>query len=169
MLEEFLNEERSGNQYRSVRLSLLGIKVFRSEMEIAIKKGNEETLARALSISSYWKSSEKYQRGGIFRTRRINPMKAAEFLAYTEFNTWYVKGFTRRLLKEGEEYCEVYRAAPAWAPRGECLLHEGKIYRVQDIYNGHRIKYWPLPGNPSALSIPIGTNCHHTIRRVSKK
>jgi len=166
MLEEFLNEERSENPYRSPRLSPLGLKVFPMEMEKAIREGNEETLARALSNPAYWKSSETYRRGGKEYIRRINPTKAAEFLAYTEFNTWYVRGFARRLIEEGEEYCQVYRAAPAWQPRDECLKHEDQIYEVIKVYEGHRARYWPPPGNPNAFSIPVGTNCHHSIRRV---
>jgi hypothetical protein len=168
MLEEFQAEERSGNPYRSPRLSSLGIKTFPIEMENAIRKGDEENLARALSQPAYWQLSETYMKGGVIHTRKINPVKAAEFLAYTEFNTWYVRGFARRLIEEGEEFCQVYRAAPAWQPRGECLQHEGQIYKVQRIYGGHRARYWPPPGNPSALSIPVGTNCHHSIRRVRK-
>lgn len=135
-------------------------------MENAIIQGNEETLANALSDPNYWISSEIYVKDDRPYTRRINPIKAAEFLAYTEFNTWYVRGFSRRLMEEGVEYCQVYRAAPAWQPRGECLQHEGRNYRAQEIYNGHRARYWPPPANPSALSIPVGTNCHHSIRRV---
>lgn len=168
MLEEFQAEERSGNPYRSSRLSSLGIKTFPVEMEKAIRKGDEESLARALSQPTYWQPSETYVRGGSTHTRRITPVKAAEFLAYTEFNTWYVRGFARRLIEEGEEFCQVYRAAPAWQPRGECLQHEGKTYKVQRIYDGHRARYWPPPGNPNTLSIPVGTNCHHSIRRVRK-
>ena len=166
MLEEFLKEERSGNPYRSPRLSSLGLEVFPNEMEKAIREGNEENLAQALSNPAYWKPSEPYTRSGNVYTRTINPIKAAQALASTEFNTWYVRGFAQRLIEEGEEYCQVYRAAPAWEPRAECLVHEGKNYRVQEIYNGHRARYWPLPGNRNALSIPVGTNCHHSIRRV---
>ncbi|MGB2697349.1 MAG: hypothetical protein WBD28_05745 [Candidatus Zixiibacteriota bacterium] len=168
MLEEFHREEESPKPHRSERLSPLGIDIFPKEMENAIREGNEETLAQALSNSTYWKPSELSQRkGGIFR-KKINPIKAAQSLAYTEFDTWYVRGFARRLIEEGEEYCQVYRAAPAWAPRGECLEHEGNIYKVREIYNGHRARYWPPPGDPSALSIPVGTNCHHAIRRVQR-
>lgn len=169
MLVEFQSEERSGNPYRSSRFSPLGSKTFPMEMEKAIKGGNEISLAYALSQHAYWQPSETFTRDGSTHKKRINPIKAAEFLAYTEFNTWYVRGFARRLIEEKEEICQVYRAAPAWQPRGECVNHEGKIYRVQEIYIGHRARYWPPPGNPSALSIPVGTNCHHSIRRVPKK
>lgn len=167
MLEEFQSEEGTGNPYRSKRLSKLGLEIFPKEMEKAIKEGNEETLADALSDLNYWHYREVSRRGTTPYTKSIDPRKAAEALAYTEFNTWFVRGFARRLIEEGEESCQVYRAAPAWQPRQECLEHEGKIYKVQEIYDGHRAKYWPEP-NPDALSIPVGTYCHHSIRRVPK-
>ena len=166
MLEEFKIEEKSGNPYRSRRLSGVGLRQFPIEMEKAIKEGNESTLAQALSNSAYWLPDEPYQRSGKTFKKRINPAKAAESLARTEFNTWFVRGFARKLLEEGEEYCQVYRADSAWEPRAECLQHEDQIYRVRDIYDGHRARYWPTPGNPHALSIPVATNCHHSIRRV---
>jgi len=37
MLEEFQNEERTGNPYRSKRLSPIGLEVFPKEMEKAIR------------------------------------------------------------------------------------------------------------------------------------
>lgn len=166
MLEEFRDEEGSGEPYRSPRLSPLGLEAFPKEMERAIREGNEETLAQALSNTAYWRSSETSQRLGKIYQKKINPRKAAESLAYTEFNTWYVRGFARRLIEEGEEYCQVYRAASAWEPREECLRHEGTVYKVKEIYDGHRARYWPSPGNKNALSIPVGPYCHHTIKRV---
>ena len=168
MLQEFKTEE-SGIPYRSPRLSTTGLQAFPRLMEEAILSGNEETLSRALSDPSYWKPYETYVRGGITREKRITPVKAAEFFAITEFNTWYVRGLAKRLLEEGEHLCQVYRAAPAWNPRGECLQHDGQVYPVQDIYNGHRARYWPEPSKPKALSIPVGTNCHHSIRRVKQE
>lgn len=168
MLEEFLKEESSGMPYRSNRLTDLGKDAFRKEMEKAIKEGNEDSLAKALSDSKYWLTSEAYERNGKICSRRINPIFAAQFLSNTEFNTWYTRGFARRLLEDGQEYCQVVRVASAIDPREECLYHENKIYKVQDIYNGHRVRYWPPPGNPNEFSIPSGTNCHHSIKRLSK-
>ncbi len=165
MLEEFKSEWAS-DRYVSRRLSQEGKRAFPSLMEAAIRSGNEVSLAESLSNPRFWKSRETYYRLGKRHQRRINPGKAAEFLANTEFNTWYVRGLAKRLLDEGLSECQVYRAAPAWEARGECLIHEGKSYPVQEIYDGHRARYWPEPGNSEALSIPVGTNCHHSIRRL---
>lgn len=168
MLVEFLNEEKSEAPYRSGRLSELGLKVFPKEMEKAIIEGNEESLTKALMDPDNWKPSEPYMSKNVVRSRIINPTSAAQFLARTEFTTWFTRGFARRLIEEGETLCQVIRIAPAEEPRGECLSHENKIYNVIDIYNGHRARYWPLPGKPDAFSIPMGTNCHHSIRRSPK-
>jgi len=158
MLSEFHAEEASGNPYRSSLLSPTGLTAFPKAMEEALLHGNEGTLANALSDSVYW---HPFDQSG----KRVNPASAAERLALTEFNTWYVRGLARRLMEEDVQYCEVYRAAPAWKPRQECLEHEGATYAVREIYEGHRARYWPQ-GDPKVLSIPAGPYCHHSIRRV---
>jgi hypothetical protein len=107
-------------------------------------------------------------RSGIRRMRKINPEKAAEELAITEFNTWYVRGLARRLMEEGEEICEVYRADGAWEPRANVWSNEGRQYPVKTICGGHRARCWAERGYPAAVSIPVGPNCHNTIRRVRK-
>ncbi len=45
--------------------------------------------------------------------------------------------------------------------------HEGLIVSVREVYDGHRARYWPEPGNADAFSIPFGPGCHHVIRRVA--
>ncbi len=164
MLLEFRAEE-AGNPYRSAVLSPGGREAFPKAMGEAITGGNEETLAQALSNPTFWKPTESRHRKGVPYEASVNPVVAAERLARTEFNTCYVRGFARRMMEEQEKFCQVYRAAPAWEPRAECLTHENQVYPVKDIYEGHRARYWPPPGNPNALSIPVGPNCHHTIRR----
>lgn len=168
MLKEFQSEQKSNMPYLSPLLTQVGREAFPGAMENAIMYGNEETLANDLSRPSYWHSEETRVRAGKVYQAKITPSKVAQRLAYTEFNTWYVRGLARKLMDEGEEFCQVYRAAPAWQPREECLAHEGKTYSVKDIYEGHRARYWPLPGNPNAFSIPAGPYCHHTIRRLPR-
>ena len=167
MLAEFL-QEWARNPYISSRLSAAGIDAYPILMEKAIKQGTESTLAADLAKPAFWKTSETYVRSGKSHSRSIDPLVASEALSISEFNTWYVRGFARRLIEEGEQFCQVYRAAPAWDPRDECLQHDGRQCPVIEIYEGHRARYWPLPGNQNALSIPVGPNCHHTIRRIKK-
>lgn len=165
MLRELEAELASSNPYVGKNLSAEGRGAFSRLMREAINTGNEVTLADALTRAGLWKAKETYERNGIVRERRINVRQAAERLALTEFNTWYVRGLARRLLDEGVSHCQAYRAAqPKWEP-GECAAHEEKIFTVQEIYEGHRARYWPCE-NSAAMSIPFGPGCHHTIRRV---
>lgn len=161
MLTEF-NKEQDGLPYLSKRMTAVGHGVFADLMRDAILDGNEVTLAAALGAPEYWVHATPRIAGGQVR---VNTRAAAEALACTEFNTWYVRGFTRRLLDEGVTDCEVYRAAFAYQPRLECLQYEGRLLPVQALYDGHRAKYWPEPGIPRAVSMPVGPNCHHSIRR----
>jgi len=165
MLTEFEAEEASGYPYRGKVLSAAGRAAFAALMRAAITKGDEGTLAASLSQVAFWNLTEEYVRNGVIRERAVNIAQAAERLALTEFNTWYVRGFAKRLLTEGEQHCQAYRgAAPKWEP-ADCSAHEGQVFPTKEIYDGHRAKYWPEPGNPNATSIPFGPGCHHTIRR----
>lgn len=166
MLIEFEDEQR-GRPYFGKGLSAAGVTVFPDLMRDAIRIGNEVSLSVALVNVDFWSPTETYVRNGVTRERQVNVAQAAERLAISEFNTWYVRGLARRLLHEKVERCQAYRAGqPKWEP-GDCDAHEGQIYVVQDIYNAHRARYWPEPGNLSAVSIPFGPGCHHTIRRIS--
>lgn len=166
MLEEFEKEQSSGNPYCPKVLSQAGKSHFTNLVSEAILSSNEETLIQSLSNPMYWNPTETFIRDGVVRERRVNVRQAAERLGLTEFNTWYVRGLAKRLIDEGVIQCEVYRGAmPKWEP-AECSVHEGKILPVKEIYQGHRARYWPEPGNPEAMSIPFGPGCHHTIRRV---
>ena len=165
MLQEFEVEVASEKPYVGRNLSPVGRAAFPDLMREAISTGNEETLGVALNRPELWNRMEPYERSGVLRQRRINVRQASERLALTEFNTWYVRGLAKRLLDEGVTHCQAYRAAePRWQP-AECAAHEDQVFAVQEIYDGHRAQYWPV-GNPTAVSIPFGPGCHHTIRRV---
>jgi hypothetical protein len=166
MLIEFEAEQRIGG-YRGRNLSRLGEAAFPELMRAAITQGNEQTLIIALTQETYWSDTEPYERNGMVRLRKINVRQAAERLAVTEFNTWYVRGLTRRATEEGITKCEVYRADdPKWQP-AECAMHEGVLLDVKQVYEGHRAKHWPEPGDPTAISVPFGPGCHHSIRLLA--
>jgi hypothetical protein len=162
MLEEFKAEE-AANPYRSPSLSAEGKKRFGELMERAIVEGTEESLAEELKPKELWAEYEPSPLGGI---RRTEPARAAVALARTEFNTWYIRGLCRKLMEEGETYCQVYRAAPADAPGDVCESYQNMVLEIRFLYNGHRIKYWPKP-NDRAFSVPCGPQCRHSVRRIS--
>jgi hypothetical protein len=166
MLAEFDREQQEANPYVGRGLSRAGIEAFRRLMRAAITDGNEESLRAGMARPEYWLPTETYVLKGVSRERKVNIAQATERLCLTEFNTWYVRGLAARLAGEGVTRCQAYRAAnPKWEP-GDCAAHEGQVYTVQEIYDGHRRRYWPEPGDQAAASIPFGPGCHHTIRRV---
>ncbi len=165
MLQEFDIEQSSINPYISPRLSDIGKKIFPELMKKAIISGDAESLETSLRRQDYWKEKEVYTRNGVTKERIINYQQASEQLAFSEFNTWYVRGLSKKLLTKGIEKCQVYRVKDAkWEP-GDCSSHEGQIVDTKIIYDGHRAKYWPVI-NKSAFSIPAQAGCHHSIRRV---
>ena len=165
MLQEFEAEIASDDPYFGNNLSVAGRATFQELMRAAIKGGNEETLRAALNRPGLWNEKEPYKRKGVLRERRINLRQASERLALTEFNTWYVRGLAKRLIDEGVTHCQAYRAAPPRGEPAECAAHENQSFAVQEIYDGHRARYWPVKCS-NAVSIPFGPSCHHTIRRV---
>lgn len=162
MAMEFDQEEAIGNPYRSVWLSPAGRRAFPIEMRTAITSGNGTSLSSAISFPAYWLPRRVIGSG---RSTSL-PAGYPNALALNEFNVWYTRGFARRLIEEGVDECVVYRAESATTPRCECTMLEGKVVPVRKVYDGHRARYHPAPGNPRAFSIPSGTNCHHSIKRV---
>lgn len=167
MVREVKAEDAGGNPYRGRGLSIAGLAAFPGLLRNAIRTGNEISLIASINRQDFWHPTEIYVRSGVERERQVNIPQAAERLGLTEFNTWYIRGFAKRLLDEGETHCQAYRAAPPkWEP-SDCSTHEGQIFPVADVYAGHRAKYWPTP-NESLFSIPFGPGCHHTIRRARR-
>lgn len=165
MLAELQSEQGTANAYRSKALSQQGLATFPDLLRSAITSGNEVSLTQAISDAALWNPDEEYTRNGVTRIRQRNIEHSSQRLALAEFSTWYVRGLAKRLLEEGVSNCQIYRGEqPKWEP-GECAHHEGLIISVQQIYNNHRVRYWPEPGDQNALSIPYSPGCHHVIRR----
>jgi hypothetical protein len=166
MLREF-DSEQGGSPFLPLVLSAHGRILWPTMMRNAIEFGDDDTLINdLLGMPAVFKYEQTYTRQGVTRTRKINPRQAAEQLGTNEFNTWYVRGLAARFIAEGISDVMIYRAAePKWAVAG-CTQHEGSIVPVQEVYDGHRARYWPAE-DPNAFSIPFQPGCHHSIGRVA--
>ena len=174
MLKEFEAEQAGGNPYISKGLNEKGRAAFPDLMRAAIKSGTEVSLINSLNTPDMWKPTETNTKNGVI-TEKPYPFGYAEAaessgcLGLGEFSTWYVRGLARRLLDEGETQCQIYRGeAPKYEP-GECAKYEGAVVSAQVIYDNHRARYWPEPGNKDALSVPFEPWCHHVIRTIKAK
>lgn len=166
MSAEFQAELDGTNYFVPSRLTSYGRSRWPDLLHDSIRSGDDETLFDALAVDpALICETEMYERGGILRERRVNAAQAARMLATSEFNTIYVRGLSAKLLSEGVESVEIYRAgAPLWSVAA-CTSHEGLVVATQDVYDGHRARYWPTM-NPHAFSVPFHSGCHHSIRRV---
>jgi hypothetical protein len=151
-------------------LSEAGWEAFDRLMPEALEHHNDDWLVREMAPAHYWRASYPKRRrgGGGYTTARINPGWASRMLSLTEFNTAYVRGLARSLVRRGVSECIVYRAGPAAEPRTDCSSWEGRRFELQQVLDGHRARYFPPPGNPVAFSVPTGPNCHHSIKSVSE-
>ncbi len=161
MLIEFEQEEQN-RPYRGPGLSTSGIGEYHHLMQNAIQSGNEETLAQSLNHPEIWVEFEPSPQGGV---RKVIPDKASVTLARHEFNLWYVRGLSRRLMEEGEEYCQIYKASQLPEPCDACAMFENKVFKVRFVYNGHRARQGIDPSKEK-FSIPYSEHCHHSIRRL---
>lgn len=166
MLEEFNAEQNQTPHFEPTELNYSGLIAFPDLMRQAIQHGDIASLAASLSDASYWKPTRTYHRQGKSVTQRIDPVTSAQRLAHSEFTTWYTRGMARKLTEEGITRCQVYRADSAVQPKCECTRLEENTVSVDEIYNGHRAKYFPI-SNQAAFSIPSSPFCHHTIRRLT--
>lgn len=166
MVREF-GAEQAGRPFVPSVLSAHGCVEWPSLMREALTAGDDVTLLDSLlRVPSLFNRQESYRRQGVVRLRSVNVRQAAERLATSEFNTWYVRGLSARLLAENVSEVEVYRAAePKWTV-ASCAQHEGRTFSVQKVYDGHWAHYWPV-ADPNAFSIPFQPGCHHSIRRAA--
>lgn len=158
MLEAFLEEQARTDlpPYRPKGLTPEGEAAVSGLVEAAIRHGNEMSLKADLDFAPFWHATA----GG------SNPGPIARRAANSEFNTWYVKGLCLRLLDEGVESCRVILAADGTDGCQECRQIDGHTMSVAQISENHRIRYHHLSPDPHALSVPLHTTCHHSIRRI---
>lgn len=161
---EFLAEWGAEDHFVPASLDVQGVAEWEEILGAAIQSGDDATLAAALGRSGLIKQRETYPRNGRTYERTVNVAQRAEQLATSEFNTWYVRGLCARLLDEGVERVQVYRAAPAKYAVAGCSTHEGALMSTRVVYDGHRASYWPEV-NQQAVSVPMQPGCHHSVRR----
>lgn len=137
-------------------------------MPVALAERDDDWLVAEMADPAFWmpKYPRRKPKGGVTMVD-YNKRDALERLCFGEFNIAYIRGLATILLARGETECIVYRANAAYQPRGECSVWEGERFPLQDVIDGHRIRYWPLgQGKPGEFSVPSGPNCHHSIHAL---
>lgn len=168
MLREFRSEQSHTTLLPYRPRGYIGTEeFFLQTMEEALSNGNEVTLMEDLTDPRLWDElSIRPGKRRMVEYRDPYDVQAKRF-ALTDFNTWYVRGLAARWIDEAVEMCEIFRAEAAYQPRNECGRLEGVQLSVAEVYAGHRIRYHAEIVDRRALSVPLGPNCHHSVRRIS--
>lgn len=155
MVEEFDAERRGPRPYCPGEIPADAWGLLQEMVRESLRRGTVEDLAAAVREASA---------SGRFSPRCDR--RLLETFARFEFCTWYVRGLSRRLLEEGAEFALVAHGEEGRQRTGRCGLFQGQLVSLRAVYEGHRARYWPPPGNPFALTVPADPMCRHTIRRL---
>jgi hypothetical protein len=134
-------------------------------MPQALAEHDDAWLLQQMFEQRFWRTHRPPTRVG-YKEVRVNLQWACNLLA-GEFNIAYIRGLATVLMERGETECVVYRASDASEPRCECTAWEGHRFSLQEVLDGHRVRYWPEDSaDETAFSVPSGFNCHHGIHAV---
>jgi hypothetical protein len=160
MLEEIDMDISADTVYRSSYLNQSSQGAFPDLMRAAAETGTDDTLAASLRGRFNATTTRRKPKGGYY-TAAV-PYNAAEVLAESEFNRYYVRGLCRRAVTENIPHLEVYRAKQVMQPRRESEAKIGLLADPQtllmDVRNSQE------NGFDTALGIPPGPGSGITVR-----
>ena len=141
--------------YLSGRLNVLGRDEYPNLLRMAIKAYDDAWLADQLrerrSLASI--GDRKGQPVRI-------PVTAADTLAESEFNRFYIRGLSARAAHEGIEDVEIYRAKTVAQPRPESVQLIGRRINAVELLTALR----NAPGSRPALGLALRPNSGLSVR-----
>ena len=161
MLDEMEYDIANNQLHISPFLSGQGERDYANLLREALQSGTDETLAQSL---------REHRR--ILRTLpRRNPAggysiaataeNAAEVLAESEFNRYYIRGLARRAIEDGIQELIVYRAKPVRTPRPESEARVETAIPPQELLED--LRSHPGDERPT-LGVPSGPNSGLSVR-----
>lgn len=154
MLSEVDSDFAAGNLYISSRLNSQGCESYLAYLKESIQNGSEETLESLIKQNDCLNKIEVHN--GV--TKKV-PKNAAQLIAQSEFNRFYIRAVCLEAIEKGITDVEVYRARESsWArPESEALL--GCKVNAADLLTDLRASIGAspqlLPDINSGLSVKI--------------
>ncbi len=127
----------------------------------AIQYGNDETLAQQLRDHRRILRTlpRRNPKGGY--SIATTPENAAQVLAESEFNRYYIRALARRAIEDGIPELVIYRAKPVSNPRPESEARIETSIPPEELLEDLRAH----PGDePPALGVPAGPNSGLSVR-----
>jgi len=161
MLDE-LDYDLAHNQLHiSPFLSGQGQRDYGNLLREAIQNGTDESLAENLKAHRRINRTlpRRQPKGGY--SIAATPENAADVLAESEFNRYYIRGLARRAIEDGVSELVIYRAKPAKNPRPESEARVETTVSPQELLEDLRAH----PGDePPTLGVPSGPNSGLSVR-----
>lgn len=161
MLDELEYDITHSQLHISPFLSGQGQQDYSHLIREAIQTGTDETLAESLKLHRRIARTmhRRQPKGGY--SIAATPENAAQLLAESEFNRYYIRGLARRAIEEGIPELVIYRAKPVQNPRPESEARVETTISPQDLLDDLRAH----PGDePPALGVPSGPNSGLSVR-----
>ena len=156
MLAEVEYDVERDQLHISPYLSGQGQRDYPNLLRQAIEQGDEETLAESLRRRRrIARTAHRRQPAGGYTIVTI-PTNAAEMIADSEFNRYYIRALCRRAIEDGIDALIVYRAKPVSDPRpqSEALIEEtiDPAALLEDLrtHPGDEIPQMGVPGGPNS-------------------
>lgn len=153
MAEEVRLDMEQRSLYLSDRLTPLGAAAYPGILSRAVASGDDESFAAELRRAGLLRQYEDVVRRRKVVHARV-PRTAADTLAEGEFNRFYLRGLCRRVLEDGGDEVEVYRAKGVREPRPESVALIGTHVRADRLLEDLRRNVGVEP----ALGLPAGPN-----------
>lgn len=142
-------------------LSGQGQRDYTNLLREAIQSGNDETLAQKLREHRRILKTlpRRNPKGGY--SIAAAPENAAQVLAESEFNRYYIRALARRAIEDGIPELVIYRAKPVANPRPESEARVETSLPPEDLLQDLRSH----PGDePPELGVPSGPNSGLSVR-----
>ena len=142
-------------------LSGQGQRDYEKLLRDALQSGNDETLAQSLREHRRILRTlpRRNPKGGY--SISATPENAAQVLAESEFNRYYIRALARRAIEDGIRELVIYRAKPVSTPRPESEARIETSLPPQDLLDDLRSH----PGDEApSLGVPSGPNSGLSVR-----
>ena len=142
-------------------LSGQGQRDYANLLREAIQSGNDETLAQNLRAHRRLIKTlpRRKPKGGY--AIAATPENAAEVLAESEFNRYYIRALARRAIEDGIPELVVYRAKQVNSPRPESEALVETTHRATRLAHGSAFS---SGDEPPSLGVPSGPNSGLSVR-----
>jgi hypothetical protein len=162
MLDEMEYDIENNQLHISPFLSGQGERDYPNLLREAIQNGNDETLAQSLrEHRRILKTLPRRQPKAGGYSIAATPENAAQVLAESEFNRYYIRALARRAIEDGISELVVYRAKPARNPRPESEARVETTLSPEALLEDLRAH----PGDePPTLGVPSGPNSGLSVR-----